>query len=97
MRFLSSILTNSPANSPKSLESIFEELARKLMGLTDDFVTIMLIVVGMVAITVLVWALAKKRNGEQGANDTIMNAAFYTFVVVAFILIIKALFFKGTV
>lgn len=93
MRFLSAIL----ANTPKSLEEIFEELADKLMGLTDNFVTIMLVMVGMVAITVMIWALAKKRNGEQGSNDTIMNAAFYTFVVVAFILIIKVLFFRSAV
>lgn len=90
------LLDAGTASTPQGLSGILESIAQKLLELTGSFMTIALTAVGIVAITVLVWALAKKRKGGENANDAIMDAAFYTILVVVFMLIINVLFFNSS-
>jgi len=81
-------------NSETGLTGAFSQARNTLSSAASSFIDVMLLIVGIVAIIVMVWAFMKKRKGDANANDAIADGALYTFLVVGFIYFVKAWFFR---
>lgn len=82
-------LINGKSNAESALNTINQELKKT----TGSIVDIALIAVGLIAVIIMVWALAKKKKGDNNANDAIAEGAMYTAIAAGAILLIKTLFF----
>ena len=76
------------------------ELKTKLDGVTksigeiaNPLINIGLAVIGVIAVGVAIWAYSKKKKGDANANDGLMDAAWTTLAIVAFIYVVKSFFF----
>lgn len=78
-----------------NISSSLNNVSNNIKTLANPIINIALAIVGIIAIGVIIWAYAKKKKGEGGANDGIMDAAWTTLAVVAFIYIVKSFFFGG--
>lgn len=65
----------------------------KIAEIASPIINIALAIVGVIAVGVAVWAYAKKKKGDGNANDGLMDAAWTTLAIVAFIYVVKAFFF----
>ncbi len=82
-------LITSKQDANQALNQVETELKKT----TGNIVDIALIAVGLIAVIIMVWALAKKKKGDNNANDAIADGAMYTAIAAGAILLIKTLFF----
>lgn len=87
-----SIWAQTPIES-NQIETQLTNVTSNIGKIVNPIINIVLAIVGIIAIGVIAWAFAKKKRGEQGANDAIMDTAWTTLAVVAFIYVVKAFFF----
>ncbi len=76
-----------------NIKSQLDGVTQNARDLINPIVNIVLLIVGVIALGIIAWAFAKKKKGDAGANDAIMDAAWSTLAVVAFIYVIKLFFF----
>lgn len=77
----------------EGLESQLNNVTENIAKIANPIINIILAIVGVIAIGVIAWAFSKKKKGQDGANDAIMDTAWTTLAVVAFIYVVKSFFF----
>ena len=74
-------------------KTALEKVEDQVKNTTGKVVDIALIAVGLISVIIVVWGLAKKKKGDNNANDAIVDGAMYSGLAAILILMIKTLFF----
>lgn len=77
------------------IEGQLNNVTSNIGKIINPIIDIVLAIVGVLAVGIIAWAFAKKKKGDAGANDAIMDAAWTTLAVVAFIYIVRLFFFRS--
>lgn len=87
-----SVLAQDTLNS-NNIKSRLTQVTSDIGEIVNPIINIALAIIGVIAIGVVVWAYAKKKKADPNANDALMDAAWTTIAIVAFVYIIKSFFF----
>ncbi len=77
-----------------NLEQQLSQVPQETKKIMNPIFDIVLMAIGIAAIGTLIYAyIQKRRQDNTGSNDKIIDVAWTTFIVVAIVYVIKAIFF----